>query len=319
VPVVAALRRRFPDARIEWMVQDGFADAAAHLPAVDAVVPFPRRQLGKDLLTGRFRQTRDFFGSLRDAGYDLVIDAQGLARSGAFMWATRAPVRIGYRQAQEGAWLAANRRVNAPQTQHTVDRMLALASAAGAEIASPDMRLYADPDCVSQVIVEYPERFAVLAPTSRWASKRWPDDRFAKVGRTLLTECLVDRVLIVGAPGERDQCPACLALAADHPAVTDRVGSTSIAMLMALISRAALVIANDSAAVHMAVGFDRPTVALYGPTDVSRVGPYRRESDVIQHRRPDDATDHKDDANRVMMERITADEVLGAARMRLDG
>lgn len=299
------------------MIQNGFADSAAHHPAVDAVVPFPRQKLGKDLLAGRIGETRSFFGSLRDAGYDLVIDAQGLARSGAFMWATRAPVRIGYRQAQEGAWLGANRRVDAPKSLHTVDRMLALAAAAGAEIRSPDMRLYADPDCVSQVIVEYPERFAILAPTSRWASKRWPDGRFAQVGRTLLAERLVDRVLIVGAHGERDQCPACLALAADHPAATDRVGSTSIAMLMALISRAALVIANDSAAVHMAVGFDRPTVALYGPTDVARVGPYRREGDVIQHRQPGDAIDHKDDANRGMMERILVDEVLEAARVRL--
>lgn len=299
------------------MIQDGFADAAAHHPAVDAVVPFPRKQLGKDLLAGRFAETRAFFGALREAGYDLVIDAQGLARSGAFMWATRAPVRIGYRQAQEGAWLGANRRVDTPRDWHTVDRMLALAAAAGADIAWPDMRLYPDADCVSQVIVEYPERFAILAPTSRWASKRWPDDRFAQVGRTLLTERLVDRVLIVGAPGEREQCPACLALAAEHPSVTDRVGSTSIAMLMALISQATLVIANDSAAVHMAVGFDRPTVALYGPTDVSRVGPYRREGDVIQHRQPGDAIDHKDDANRVMMERITVDEALEAARVRL--
>jgi heptosyltransferase-1 len=99
--------------------------------------------------------------------------------------------------------------------------------------------------------------------------------------------------------------------------VTDRVGSTSISALMALISRAALVVANDSAAVHMAVGFDRPTVALYGPTDVARVGPYGREADVIQHREPGDTLDHKDDANAAMMARIGLEEVLNACRVRL--
>lgn len=317
VPVVAALRARYPNARIEWMVQQGFEDAVRHHPAVSAVVPFNRRALGKQILRGDLKETRSFLGSLRAANYDLVIDAQGLARSAVFMWSTRAAVRIGYRQAQEGAWLAANRRVDAPRNLHTVDRMLCLAAAAGADIARPDMRLYTDPDALSQVILEYPERYAVIAPTSRWASKRWPDDRFAAVARTLLERGLVERVIIVGAPGERGQCPACLALAADHPRVTDRVGSTSVGMLMALIARAALVIANDSAAVHMAVGFNRPTVALFGPTDTARVGPYQRQDTVIQHRRPDDPIDHKDDANAVLMERITTDEVLAKAMAAL--
>lgn len=313
VPVVAALRARYPGARIEWMVQRGFEDAVRHHPAVNAVVPFDRRALGKQILRGHLGETRAFLRALRDAGYDMVLDAQGLARSAVFMGSTRAGVRIGYRQAQEGAWLAANRRVDAPRGLHTVDRMLRLAAAAGADVSTPDMHLYADPHALSQVILEYPEPYAVIAPTSRWASKRWPDERFAQVARELLARRRVERVIVVGAPGERGQCPACLALASDHPLVTDRVGSTSVAMLMALIARASLVIANDSAAVHMAVGFARPTVALYGPTDTNRVGPYRLDSCVIQHRRPEDPIDHKNDAYAELMARITSDEVLEAA------
>lgn len=317
VPVVAALRAHYPNARIEWMIQRGFEDAVRHHPGVDAVVPFPRKDLGRQLLKGQTGETRTFLRSLKDAGYDTVLDAQGLARSGVFMWATRAPHRIGYRQAQELAWLGANERVDAPRSLHTVDRMLRLAERAGADITKPDMRLYADPDAVSQVVVELPERYAVFAPTSRWASKRWPDDRFAALARMLLEERLVERVLFVGAPGERTQCPACLKAASDHPRMSDRVGSTSVGMLMALISRSALVVANDSASLHMAVGFNRPTVALFGPTDTARVGPYRRDADVLQHREPGDPIDHKDDSNVAMMERITLDEVIGACRSRL--
>lgn len=317
VPVAAALRARYPNARIEWMVQQGFEDAVRHHPAVDAVVPFDRRGLGRGAARGDLSATLAFLRSLRRSEYDLVIDAQGLARSGVFMFATRAPVRIGYRSAQEGAWLAANRRVDAPRAMHTVDRMLRLAAAAGADVSAPDLRLHADPDAIAQVVAEHPERYAVIAPTSRWTSKRWPDERFAAVARRLLDDRLVERVVVVGAPGERAQCPACLALAADHPRVTDRVGSTSVAVLMALIARSALLIANDSAAVHMGVGFGRALVALYGPTDVPRVGPYRREQDVIQHRLPGDRPDHKSDANAAMMGRITTDEVIEAARARL--
>jgi len=317
VPVVAALRARYPEARIEWMIQHGFEDAVRHHPAVGAIVPFPRKDLGRQLVRGRIGETRAFLRSLKDAGYDMVLDAQGLARSGLFMWATRAARRIGYRQAQEFAWLGANERVDAPMNLHTVDRMLRLAERAGADVTKPDMRLYADPDAVSQVVIEHPERYAVLAPTSRWASKRWPDDRFAALAKRLLEDHLFERVIFVGAPGERAQCPACVAVASEHPRITDRIGSTSIAMLMALISRSALVVANDSAALHMAVGFGRPTVALFGPTDTARVGPYRRDGDVIQHRRAGDPINHKDDANAAMMERISVDEVAEACRARL--
>lgn len=317
VPVVAALRERYPRARIEWMIQRGFEDAVRLHPAVDAIVPFPRKDLAKDLRQRRTKSTRAFLASLKDAEYDMVIDAQGLARSGLFMRTTRAPRRIGYKQAQEFAWLAANERVDAPRDLHTVDRMLMLAEQAGADISKPDLRLYADQDAVSQVIIEHPERFAVLAPTSRWASKRWPDERVAQLAKRLLDERVAERIVVVGAPGERSQCPATLTLAADHPRVTDRVGSTSITGLMALISRSALVVANDSAALHMGVGFDRPIVALFGPTDTARVGPYAHEDDVIQHRESGDDTDHKDDANAEQMKRITVDEVFDACESRL--
>ncbi|MFK7884545.1 MAG: glycosyltransferase family 9 protein [Phycisphaerales bacterium] len=317
VPVVAALRQQYPNAKIEWMIQRGFEDSVRLHPAVDAIVPFPRQDLAKDLRQRQTKSTRAFLSSLRDAGYDMVIDAQGLARSGLFMRTTRAPRRIGYKQAQEFAWLAANERVDAPRDLHTVDRMLLLAQQAGADVSVPDMRLYADQDAVSQVVIEHPERFAVLAPTSRWASKRWADERFAELATRLLSERIVERVVLVGAPRERGQCRKSLIVASEHPQMTDRVGSTSIASLMALISRASLVVANDSAALHMAVGFDRPIVGLFGPTDNALVGPYQRSGDVLQHRQPSDPMDHKDDANASLMDRITVDETIQACRTRL--
>ena len=122
--------------------------------------------------------------------------------------------------------------------------------------------------------------------------------------------------MLVGAPGERSQCPRSLEVAANHPGITDRIGSTSIAALLALISRAALVVANDSAALHMAVGCGRPAVALFGPTDTKLVGPYRQTVGILQHRRPGDPIDHKDDANASLMQRITATEALDACRAR---
>jgi heptosyltransferase-1 len=318
VGVVAALHQRFPDAKIDWLVQRTFTQAIEHHPAINAVVPFDRNTFGKQMKKGKLKPLRGWLRTLRQQGYDLVIDAQGLARSGFFAWYTRAPRRVGYRDAQELAWIFLNKRVEAPRSMHTVDRMMRLPAsldATGEE--KPDLRLYADPDALSQTIMEYPDRYAVIAPTSRWAGKCWPIERYTELASRLADHPELDRVIVVGGPGERLQCAPLLELAEKHPKIFDRVGSTSISQLMAIISRTKLLIANDSAALHMAVGFDRPLVALLGPTEPSLVGPYRREADVIRHWRENDNFDFKKPESVEVMERITLDEVIDACESRL--
>ena len=95
------------------------------------------------------------------------------------------------------------------------------------------------------------------------------------------------------------------------------IGKTSVGGLMALIERGGLFLGCDSAALHVAVGMSRPLVALYGPTRVDLVGPYRRELDVIQHLEQTDVLDHKDAASCVIMQRIGVDEVADACLDRL--
>jgi ADP-heptose:LPS heptosyltransferase len=102
--------------------------------------------------------------------------------------------------------------------------------------------------------------------------------------------------------------------------IVDLIGRTSVGELMALVERSALVVANDSAALHMAVGFNRPIVALFGPTRKELVGPYGRQADIVQHVEASDEMNHKDDAaGRKLMERITVEEVLAAVLVRLNG
>lgn len=317
VCLLAAIRKRFPHAQIDWLVQNSFAQAIEHHPALNAVIPFDRKTFGNQCKKARFGPVLKWLKALKKTRYDLVIDAQGLARSGFFAWSTKAPHRVGYRDAQELAWLFLNKRVDAPREMHSVDRTLRLAQSLGASIDPPDMRLYAGADELSQVIMEYPDRYAVIAPTSRWAGKCWPIDRFTELAVRLAKHPSLDRVIIVGGPGERLQCAPLLEVAQDHPKISDRVGSTSIAQLMAIISRSKLLIANDSAALHMGVGFHRPIVALLGPTEPSLVGPYRREKDVIRHALPEDDFDFKKPESAEMMERISTDEVYDACVQRL--
>lgn len=321
VPALVSLRRAWPDARVEWIVQDQFVDSVASHPALDEAIPFPRKRFA---MTRRSIQTARSFlrwsSDLRARRYDTVFDLQGLARSGLITWLTRAPRRVGFRNAREGAAVAYNRRHFIDDSMHTVDRMLALLEREGVESVR-DMRLYtaaADRDWWSArrraTGLQPDADYAVLAPTARWASKRWPAERFAELIDPLI-EREFQRIVIVGAAGERDQCAAilnrCRNSGDDRRVAIDLIGATTVGQLMAVIEEAGLVIANDSAALHMAVGFDRRYLGLYGPTDVDRVGPYKGSAWVIQRIRPGERLHHKDSSlGASIMERITVQDVL---------
>ncbi len=321
MPLLTSLRKAYPDAAIDWLVHESFTDAIRHHPDLRHAIPFPRSALGKNWLLRRSgRQTfRGLVASLKSPGYDLVIDAQGLGRSGFFAFLTGAKRRIGFAHARELGWLGVNQRISIdPGITHSVDRMLALLEGAGIEPVC-DMRLYtSQEDRSSAAALVRTERYAVIAPTSRWAGKRWPEDRFGAVIDALLAHTDTERVAIVASASETDQCNSLISRARTDDRLVDLVGKTSVGELMALIQRAALVVANDSAPLHMAVGFDRPLVALFGPTHIERVGPYQREDDVLQAAAPPENATHKDErAGRATMEAIVTGDVIQACLERV--
>lgn len=317
VPLISSLRAAFPAARIDWLVQDAFADAVRAHPGLTGVVPFPRAELARWYTPGGAATLWRWAKGLRRGRYDLVIDAQGLLRSGLMAMATRAPVRVGHADAKELGWIGLNRRVRT-EAVHTVDRMLSLLSAVGVEPVR-DMQLHCDPAArvrareIMRAVGGMPaRRYALLAPTSRWPGKRWPIERFTALANGLLSRGVVDAVAVVGTKSERDQCGRLLALARarGRGALLDLVGALNVGELLAVVEGAAVVVGNDSAVVHMAVGLERPLVGLYGPTDVAKVGPYGREADVVQHTAPGEALNHKDArTGSAMMARISVDEV----------
>jgi heptosyltransferase I len=328
VPVLASLRRAYPVARIDWLVQDTFADAIWYHPALTNAVPFPRNELSAKLKRGGLWQVLEWMNSaLFEPGYELVVDCQGLGRSGLFAWWTRAATRVGYArpEGRELSWLGVNTRVTVPPGMHAVDRMLELVETVDVD-AVRDMRLYTGPQERAFAARELGERrYAVLAPTSRWPGKLWPAERYVEVARGLLAKRMgrVEAVAIVGGEKERGQCGPLLQLAQSEPRVIDLIGETSVGELMAVVQGSALVIASDSAALHMAVGFDRPAIGLYGPTRVDLVGPYTGHtkmpgSVVIQHVHAAERLDHKKEREgRAMMGRIKSAEVIAAAEKLL--
>src|SRR5204863_8892062 len=130
-----------------------------------------------------------------------------------------------------------------------------------------------DRDIISDIVRDL-GRFAVLLPGANWPTKRWPIENFAA-----LLEPLRERFgLATVVAGGSDVIP----LAAQIPGAMSLAGKTSLRELTALLERADLVIANDSGPMHIAVALDRPLVALFGPTNPVRTGPYRREDAVLR-------------------------------------
>ncbi len=288
VPILVSLRAALPDARIDWLVHDAFQDAVRHHPALNDAVPFPREMLSRALRTGRGAgNAMDWLRALRRRRYDLVLDLQGLLRSGLTARLSGARRRIGFTNTPELACLFYNRWHWVSRRMHSVDRMLTLVERSGYKCIK-DMRLYAGDDDRAW-LDRYLEAqgippgsgYACLAPTARWRCKCWPLERYAAVARRLLDAGSAgEHILVLAAPDEQEQVaplPDLLGPAAERV----HFPATTVGQFLAVIERSRLLVSNDSAAMHAAVGFDRPVVAIFGPTRPELVGPYGRADSVV--------------------------------------
>ncbi len=309
VPVLAKLRRRYPQARIDWLLAPHIAEHIRHHPALSNVVLFARHDLAR---FGRnWRSTSAFFqlvSRLWRTRYDLVLDLHGQFRSALFTLASGAPVRIGfdrprpalhrgagrrlvaeaYRHAwtgtREGAWLAYTHRIPIPTLDvHAVDRYLWIGDMLGLDDGPPDFRVPVPADSVERVDAllrsqgAAEEPLAVLVPGTLWETKHWHVEGFAGVARHLRQRGFA--VVLAGSAKERDRCRA---VAEQCAGVLDLCGQTTLSELAALLQRAAISVTNDSGTMHLTVAVGRPVVSVFGPTDPLWIGPYRRPGAVVQ-------------------------------------
>lgn len=291
VPVLVSLRKAYPDAHIDWLVNAPFADVIAHHPMLDGVVPFAREAMGRLWRSPRVAaEAWRLAKTLRHADYDLAYDMQGLLRSGLLTRITGARRRVGFANCPEFAHVGYNVRHAIDPEKHTVDRMLGLLEADGITPID-DMQLYVseqDATFARDFAAEHnlAGGYAAVAPTARWPSKCWPMDRYAAlIGRMLddQSERFGRGVVILCSPAEQ------AAVTAEFnaylaPAHRERIviPNTSVGQLSALLSQCRVLVANDSAALHIAVGHRRPVVAIFGPTNPQLVGPYHRDDAVVR-------------------------------------
>jgi heptosyltransferase-3 len=285
-PAIHALRRRFPAARLTYLVEPGAAPIVRHHPDLDEVVEVARPR-GLARLAYDLRLAR----RLRAARYDLVIDFHGGPRSAWLARATGAPQRIGYDLPGRG-WLYTTRRPWTPSLlppKHSVVAqwdLLAPLGIAPADPAADPVTMVAGPAADARVAarlaaagVTDAHRVVVLHVSASNPFRRWPRASFATVAAGLAGADPACRIIITSGPSEADAAEAVAAEAAARPGVPAaalvRCGEFDLAELRALVGRAALYVGGDSGPLHVAATTATPIVALFGPTLPERSMPWR--------------------------------------------
>jgi heptosyltransferase-1 len=284
IPVAAALRRAFPDGRIDWLV------SAKHREILDLVPVIDRRLVIDDPSTRSARSTRgepagtsllSAIRELRRSRYDVAIDLQGLIKSAVLARASGAPRVIGFssRYARERAARLFYTEAHDPgrgglyhprETRHVVDINLGLLARLGITAPAREFPIDAVDSAAARTARQLTgDRYALLNPGAAWPNKRWPPERLAAIAAALRERHGLMSVVLWG-PGEETLAEAVVA-AADGAAV--KSPQTAIADVVALAREAALMVSGDTGPTHIAAALGTPIVGIYGPTRPARNGP----------------------------------------------
>jgi lipopolysaccharide heptosyltransferase I len=283
LPVLTALRRRFPAAHLTWIVNRGYEPLLRDHPDLDETLAFDRGATRggpwhAGLAYGRLLR------EIRRRAFDLVVDLQGLLRTGLMAAASGAARRVGLSTAREGAtWFYTDVVPVADfQALHAVDRYWLLAEALGAGEGPKVFHVPVPAEArrwVREELSGCPRPWLVLGVGSRWHTKRWPPEHFAALVRRM-QEGFGGTAILVGGGDETNLSAATGQLVRGEK--RDLTGRTTLPQLVAVLAEADAVLANDTGPLHLAAALGRPVVAPYTCTKVRLNGPYGFEKGTAE-------------------------------------
>jgi len=281
-PALRAVRQRFPDARIAYLVEPLAAPVVASSRHIDELIVAPRASLASDIRLGL---------RLRAQRYDLAVDFHGGPRASLLTWLSGAPRRIGY-AVRGRAWMYTTRvpRPRALRPRHAVENQWDLLTAIDVPAPSPaadPVEMPVDPQAAAAVATRLSAaglpataRLIVVHVSAGNPFRRWSQDSFAEVTAALISRHDDVRVVVVSGPSERDAAARVIQHTRERLPAAKResvlsIGDCSLAELRALLDGAALFIGGDSGPLHIAATSAIPIVGLYGPTLPVRSAPWR--------------------------------------------
>jgi heptosyltransferase-1 len=286
LPVAPALKQCFPKSRITWVVEQPAYDLLTNNPCIDEIIVFEKARVKS--LSGLYHYAPNFISELRARRFDLALDLQGLFKSAALSFLSGAAQRLVYCNAREYSDVI-GKKVCGPNSQgHIVERYLDVVRSLGCSSTDPEFVINITDSEAQQAVAIAKQAglavnnpYVVLIPGTNWTNKCWPADYFA----TLAGRIFDSQMIPVFVGGNADKAIMCEISSKSTLPPIDLTGKTSLKQLAYIIKNARVVVAGDTGPMHLAAAVGTPVVALFGPTDPERNGPYGSKHAVLTTRR----------------------------------
>jgi lipopolysaccharide heptosyltransferase I len=286
LPAVSALRRRFPDARIDWLVESRHRDVLLENPDVDRILEVDTLGWRRRLLAPRtWKEIRASIASIRDRRYDLVLDLQGTMKSSVAAFLARSPRRIGFAAShlkETPAALLYTERVRPNGTRpHVIDRQLYLLRPLGIETeerAFPLVVPEAEKAASATVLESLGLRdFVIVNPGGAWITKRWSPVELGRLAAAIEKEWKLPSLVLWG-PGEEEMARTVVEASSGSARLAPK---TTLREMIPYLERARLFVSGDTGPMHLASARGVPVVGIFGPTDPARNGPFGTGDEVV--------------------------------------
>ncbi|MBX2869349.1 MAG: glycosyltransferase family 9 protein [Acidiferrobacterales bacterium] len=310
---VRAIKERFPESRLVLMTATTSADIYRHHPDVDELILFDRYKVKQEWLSNPlrcWRHIKTVMQQVRDQQFDLAFDLQGLARTVVFLYFARARQKF-----VKGNWPGIPGFRN--KSLHAIREMDGVLALAGITNQNTEMEFatsQAEESKIDQLLEELnlPRRpLILLSPFSRWPSKDWPLDHFTQAAQQLSAH---GQVIFTGAADRQAELESLVSKSQSGNAIS-LAGKLNLLEFAALVKRADVMLTGDSFPMHIASACNTDVVALFGPTDESKVGPTRETAVVL--RAPDCQKCDRKNCQRYCLSRITVQEAVEEVLSRM--
>lgn len=282
LPVAPALKKRFPQAKLTWVVEPPAYDLLTNNHYIDEIIVFEKNKCKS--LTGFFQYVPEFIRILRKTQFDLALDLQGLFKSAAVSFLSGADKRLVYCNAREYSDVIGKKVCGPNSTNHVVERYLDVVRKLGCEIDQPEFIINITEKeaalaaaIAKQAGLDVNMPYVVLIPGTNWPNKCWPADHFAQLAGRLFEQQLIP--VFVGSNADKTAMNEIISNSDILP--IDLTGKTTLKQLAYIIKNAQAVVAGDTGPMHLAAALNVPVIALFGPTDPKRNGPYGTSHSVL--------------------------------------
>jgi heptosyltransferase-1 len=333
LPMVEALKKQYPLAKIDWLVEEDAADLLTSYPVLSRVIVSHRKDWQKRLrrqgeLTAVLKDIWRFIRELRKVQYDWVIDNHGLFKSGLFVLLSRGKRKIGFKPspgiADEGNYLFTHERYpSLPIERHALERYLNLATQLGVSVDKPFLKYIVPLDSVEKAknLLMRNDFFwhplIAIHPMAKWTTKQWPWKNFIRLISALGQKGV--SVILTGSGQDRETLKEIQSQAQFPQKVLNLAGQTGLRELAGLFSLADLVLTTDTGPMHIAAAVQASLIALFGPTAPWRTGPYGNGHVILRKSLSCSPCFKKKCSTMECMNSLSVEEVLEAVEIKLKG